>query len=734
MTDRPSQPSNGVTSFLERLSIVSKINFGMLIFILILWFIAFLTVDRIVVRGLQLSAEDKAIQLSDRVLQEIESTRAYTQNTALQALIVAAMQEGDEDATSAIDNTLEQFILISRGEALSAILVDTEGRIVSAVPETGDVPAEVIQGQSWYEVASSGETYIATNLEMDGITDITGFHIAVPVLDSNSPDQVIATFYVIYADTSLTIQSEVIGVSTAGSEPGRREFAVYDETGELIIPGLTGPVSDGVLDTLQMPTGETVNKREAGANYSLVRFGDFSSQGVPESTANWIVVARQPAALSPGSFTTPTTLLQLFLVGRTILVLVGSVIIVYLATIPLRTLAANAQRITQQNAYNLHMALPADPQLRQLARIYNTTVALKEGQQEQIDASVQVSERMASTEDLGVTLTQVVDAIYERFGFEAVRCYLADNNQTTARLAASRGVGSERLLRDGHMVTADESTLIGRAVFLEYWQQGSNAGAAANITLAIPMLLSGRVLGVMVFIGKQTLPAEQIAPLRLLTNQVAIVTENVRLLRRSAATLERLDALNRRVTRDGWENYLGGESVIRHTLDPFERWPAIPEQVVGSGQQPRAQTFTDQAGREVISVPLLLRGESVGAISATRASGEIWTREEIALIESIAARMVVIADSIRLVEEASQRAAREELVNNLSAQMLSRSANVESVLQTALTELGGALGSDRIALRIGEPEQPAQLASTNEDADTSQQDEVHPPSMNGGGA
>ena len=63
----------------------------------------------------------------------------------------------------------------------------------------------------------------------------------------------------------------------------------------------------------------------------------------------------------------------------------------------------------------------------------------------------------------------------------------------------------------------------------------------------------------------------------------------------------------------------------------------------------------------------------------------------------------LIAEGIRLVEESSRRAEREQVVNEVSADMLQRAASVDNVLQTALNKLGDALGSDTVSLRLGSP-------------------------------
>jgi GAF domain-containing protein len=139
---------------------------------------------------------------------------------------------------------------------------------------------------------------------------------------------------------------------------------------------------------------------------------------------------------------------------------------------------------------------------------------------------------------------------------------------------------------------------------------------------------------------------------------------------------------------------------LRHTLDPNGQWPEALAEARQSSEI-KAETYTDTDGRLVLAAPLVLRGEAVGTLAVTRPAGEGWTRDEALLLESIASRMGIIAESIRLVEESAHHAEREQRVNEVSANLLQRASSVDTVLRSALSELSGALGSDRVSLRLG---------------------------------
>jgi GAF domain-containing protein len=188
--------------------------------------------------------------------------------------------------------------------------------------------------------------------------------------------------------------------------------------------------------------------------------------------------------------------------------------------------------------------------------------------------------------------------------------------------------------------------------------------------------------------------------LSLLADQIGASVQNARLFEQSAASLAEIEALNRRLTRQGWDEYLGEDGVLRHTPDPEQQWPLVS---VRQQSEITADVYADEDGRSVLAAPLILRGESVGSICVTRPPGYRWSPDEMMLVEAIAARMAIIAEGIRLVDESSLAAQREQAINEVSARLLQRAASVDTILQSALGQLSGVLGSDHVSLRIGAP-------------------------------
>jgi GAF domain-containing protein len=125
---------------------------------------------------------------------------------------------------------------------------------------------------------------------------------------------------------------------------------------------------------------------------------------------------------------------------------------------------------------------------------------------------------------------------------------------------------------------------------------------------------------------------------------------------------------------------------------------------------------TDEDGQSVLGVPITLRGEVIGTLGVKRPPGHEWSEDEIALVQAVGERVALIAEDIRLLDEADRTAQREQTVSAV-ADRLQRATEMDTLLRVALSELSGALGSDNIALRIGSPPGKAEDGQSEDGTD-----------------
>ena len=101
--------------------------------------------------------------------------------------------------------------------------------------------------------------------------------------------------------------------------------------------------------------------------------------------------------------------------------------------------------------------------------------------------------------------------------------------------------------------------------------------------------------------------------------------------------------------------------------------------------------------RQETSVPIVLRGETIGTLSVQIPKSERISSDQLDLIKAVAERVALSAENARLFEETATRATRERLVSDITTKI--RSTNdPQEMIQTAMEELQRVLGATRIEI------------------------------------
>lgn len=625
----------------------------------------------------------------------------------------SGLEQLDPDQTYQPIADMEQLVYNFRethGEFDSVAILDKDGYVLAMDPPLGETVNLPRPGRwMWFEnVAQSEEAFLASRID-DQLTGSIGVHIALPIYNELDRSEVVGVIYGVWN------MSNVHDIEDLGND---RESLVLKKTGTVIISP-TDVAGAGFSESFMTKLNSLEDERslayteEAGREwlYGFTYLADLGLADDPTAELDWIILTRQPLEA--------TRLASAQLVNHIRVIIGASVAFITLAVllftrgIILTPLMKLTQAATQIEAGKLQAPIPELPtdEVGHLANVLRDLVSLLLHRVEQLDAAVQVSRETSITMDINKMLENSARLLFERFGYPDVRIYLSDKAKKQIWLQASAGERSEHWSRIGHRLSIDESSLIGRAVLFNEPQLTAPEGpwiwAGAEIKqaeLAMPLQAAGQSLGVLFLAAKwpETFEQEEIDLLHLITDQIGTAITNAQLFEQSAANLKEIEALNRRLTRQAWEDHLTEGGPLRHTRDPQQRWPN-PVESIAEQTEIKASVYEDAEGRSVLAAPLILRGEAVGALAVTRPGDETWARDEIILIESIAARMAIIAEGIRLVEETTERAAREQEVNEISANLLQRAASVDNVLQSALNQLSDTLGSNHISLRIGAP-------------------------------
>jgi hypothetical protein len=131
--------------------------------------------------------------------------------------------------------------------------------------------------------------------------------------------------------------------------------------------------------------------------------------------------------------------------------------------------------------------------------------------------------------------------------------------------------------------------------------------------------------------------------------------------------------------------------------------PVVGYRFDGNKPEPLTQYTNGQqteAQEEAFSIPVQLRGESIGRLHIKPISEDHqWTDDEIAIIRATAERVALAAENARLILESQKNAAKEQVIGEISSK-IGAAINLDNILQTTLREMGRILPGAEISIQV----------------------------------
>ena len=334
----------------------------------------------------------------------------------------------------------------------------------------------------------------------------------------------------------------------------------------------------------------------------------------------------------------------------------------------------------------------------------------------QFEAIAQVSRAINQTQGLQDLLPQIAKVINQQFNFYHVGIFLFDANNEYAVLAASNSEGGQKMLARNHKLKIGQVGIVGNVAGTGVPRIALDTGADAvyfnnpdlpetRSEIALP-LFRGRqqLIGIIDVqsMEQNAFGQEDIQILTTLADQVSIAIANARLYEETQKALLESEMLYRGDIQTGWVKFAHSQKLagIRRQgmksnllLEPMVLPGAA--QVTSSG----AAYFKNDKNSQM-TMPVKLRGEIVGMLNVKTDDEERkWTGDEMDIITAIVERAALSIESARLLAESRTAAAKERVIGEISAKIGS-SSNLESILQTAIQELGNTLPGIDIAIQF----------------------------------
>lgn len=334
-------------------------------------------------------------------------------------------------------------------------------------------------------------------------------------------------------------------------------------------------------------------------------------------------------------------------------------------------------------------------------RVDERTLALQKKAGE-LRAAADVARQAAEIRDLGRLLESAVRLISDRFGYYHAGIFLLSEDQMYAILQAASSEGGRRMLQRGHRLEVGAQGIVGLVAAERKARIAFDVGKDAAFfdnpdlpmtrsELALPLSIRNQTIGVLDIQSDQpqAFTEDDVDILQTLADQLALAIQNARLSDEAETALAQFENISVMRTREAWR-----ETVKKRI--PGYTYTPLGVQVAANGGKPAEEE------NGVIRVPLELRGQKIGTISLKRkGDAASWTNEERGIIEEISNQVALALDNARLLQDAQQRAQREQAITEIATRIGS-ATDLDTALRITAQELGKALRDSEVLIQIRE--------------------------------
>jgi GAF domain-containing protein len=339
----------------------------------------------------------------------------------------------------------------------------------------------------------------------------------------------------------------------------------------------------------------------------------------------------------------------------------------------------------------------------------------------QLQTAALVAREAATIQEEEQLLEAIVNLVSIGFGFYHAGIFLLDDQGEYAVLEVASSAGGQQMLARGHRLRVEEMGIVGHVAASGEPRIALDVGKDAvqlrnpdlpetRSEVALPLQARGETIGVLDVQSRepQAFTDEDVIVLQAMADQIAIAISNARLFEQVQESME--------AQRKAY-----GAQRVRALQDLFRSQPGLaqrydPEGILPANGHPREELRRAvQEGRSVLgrdqdsvalAVPLKVRERTVAVLDARKPAGSgAWTVEEIELFEVLVGQLGMALDSAQLYEDAQHRAAREQLLGEVAARMR-ETLDLETVLQTAIREIGEAMSIAEVEVRMGSSPTP----------------------------
>ena len=310
-------------------------------------------------------------------------------------------------------------------------------------------------------------------------------------------------------------------------------------------------------------------------------------------------------------------------------------------------------------------------------------------------------------------LIDATELICNQFGYSYAGIFLADSRKEFADLVAGSGQVGKQMVNQGHKLRIREEGIVGYVVARGETRLAVDVGTDpvhklnpllpdTKSEIGIPLKTAGNVFGALDIQSEKdsAFSQDDIDLLQSLADQLVVMISKTRQIEGLETEINELRSSIGESVRGVWNSHLQGSrknlsfKYIDNHLIEDTSLPLLES----DNSIDKSVSVETVDGESILTVPIKLRDQLLGVIKLRFGVKKVPPRL-INLVNTATDRLSIALENARLLETIQERADREHKVGEISSKVRS-AQTVESILQTAVTELGKSLGVSEVSIQL----------------------------------
>ncbi len=329
----------------------------------------------------------------------------------------------------------------------------------------------------------------------------------------------------------------------------------------------------------------------------------------------------------------------------------------------------------------------------------------------------QISTSISTITDSPQMLQSVVDLTKKRFDLYHAHIYLLDDSHQFLVLSAGAGDIGRQMLREGWRISlAEEHSFVTQAARRRQGVISNNVRESPDFLpnpllpntrseMAVPMIVGDKLVGVL-DIQADSLNRFSNEDLQIQTSlaaQVAVALQNAHSFERSERAIQELDALNRRLSGEAWEQYRNKQMIDTGYIYDLQNLLSI------NNFEDTSLTTPSKASK--IETPLRVGGVEIGRLEVVEPH-QLHQDEANRVVEAVAQQLSTHIENLRLTEETQAALAEMEsqahrlTILNEIATALSYALEEKQIFEVIAANAARLVSNDRLSIALTLPDKP----------------------------